>query len=311
VIRSRIARTLPTAPAANAAGVPRRASVRDSVGVQRDGSVRVWRADVAGGCLCMRGTTTGYAVDPVGEYIVGVMVAGAMRVRRGRERIEFGPRDVCTWDPSAAHRGTPYGCRSWDARLLVLESPVLERILSGPEPLAADLCFPSPLIRDRRLAQRFVELHRTLEAPSWALEREALLADWLRDVSDGTPGLDDRRGAARRDPALRRACELLGDELARNVTLDELERAAGVSRHRLSRLFRTAYGVPPHRFQLAHRIRVARRMLERGIGVAEVAQATGFFDQSHLHRHFRRTLGMTPARYARLTAQTYKTRPRG
>jgi AraC-like DNA-binding protein len=96
------------------------------------------------------------------------------------------------------------------------------------------------------------------------------------------------------------------------VTLDELARAAGVSRHRLSRLFRTAYGVPPHRFQLARRIRVARQMLERGDGVAQVAQATGFFDQSHLHRHFRRTLGMTPARYARLTtAQTYKTRARG
>ena len=269
--------------------------------------MRVWRADVAGGCVCMSGTTTGYAVDPVGEYVVGVIVAGAMRVRRGRQRFVFGPRDVCTWDPSAAHRGTPYGCTRWEARLVVLESPALERILRGPEPVPTDLCFSSPLVRDAGLAQRFVQLHRTLETPSWALERETLLADWLRDVSDGTPSFVERVHAARRDPALRRACELLRDELAGNVTLDELARAAGVSRHRLSRLFRTAYGMPPHRFQLAHRIRVARRMLERGVGVAEVAQATGFFDQSHLHRHFRRTLGMTPARYARLTARTYKT----
>jgi len=278
--------------------------------VEREGSVLVWRADVAGGCVCMSGTTAGYAVDPVGEYVVGVMVAGAMRVRRGRERFVFGPRDVCRWDPSAAHRGAPYGCTRWEARLVVLESPALERILCGPEPLATDLCFSNPLVRDARLARRFVELHRTLETRSWALEHETLLADWLRDVSDGTPSLDDRRRAARRDPALRRACELLHDELAGNVTLDELALAAGVSRHRLSRLFRTAYGMPPHRFQLAHRIRVARRMLERGSAVADVAQATGFFDQSHLHRHFRRTLGMTPARYARLTAQTYKTHAR-
>jgi AraC-like DNA-binding protein len=255
----------------------------------------------------MSGTSTGYAVDPGGEYIVGVMVAGAMRVCRGRERIVFGPRDVCTWDPSAAHRGAPYGCLRWTARLVILESPVLERILCGPEPLASDLCFPRPLVRDERLAQQFVELHRTLETPSWALEREALLADWLRDVSDGTPSVEHRRRAARRDPALRRACELLDDELAGNVTLDELARAAGVSRHRLSRLFRVAFGMPPHRFQLAQRIRLARRMLERGAAVAEVAQATGFFDQSHLHRHFRATLGMTPAGYAHRTAQTYKT----
>jgi hypothetical protein len=68
---------------------------RHSMGVESERSVRVWRADFAVGCVCMHGTTTGYAVDPVGEYIVGVMVAGAMRARRGRERFVFGPRDVC------------------------------------------------------------------------------------------------------------------------------------------------------------------------------------------------------------------------
>jgi transcriptional regulator GlxA family with amidase domain len=151
-----------------------------------------------------------------------------------------------------------------------------------------------------------VELHRALETSSWALERETLLAAWLHDARGGEQTGDDPR-RARRDPALRRACELLHDELPANVTLAELERAAGVSRHRLSRLFRVAFGLPPHGLQLAQRIRLARRMLERGVAVADVAHATGFFDQSHLHRHFRATLGMTPAGYARLTAQTYKT----
>jgi AraC-like DNA-binding protein len=100
-----------------------------------------------------------------------------------------------------------------------------------------------------------------------------LLADWLRDVSGGEQSAAAPR-RARSDPALRRACELLHDRLPANVTLDELELAAGVSRHRLSRLFRAAFGMPPHRFQLAQRIALARRMLERGAGVAEVAQAT-------------------------------------
>jgi AraC-like DNA-binding protein len=63
-----------------------------------------------------------------------------------------------------------------------------------------------------------------------------------------------------------------------------------VSRHRLTRLFRAAYGLPPHRS--------ARRLLERGVAPGEVAQQTGFVDQSHLHRHFTRTLGITPGAYA-------------
>jgi AraC-like DNA-binding protein len=266
--------------------------------------VRVWRADVAGGCVCMSGASTGYAVDPVGEYIVGIVLAGAMEVRRGKERWIFEPGDVCAWDASAAHSGTPYGCASWQARLLLLEPAAVDQALEDPSPLS----FPSPRVRDGRLARRFVALHRTLETPSWALERETMLSDCLHDLAGGT---EEPTRSARHEPALRRARDLLVEELARNVTLDELATEAGVSRHRLSRLFRAAYGLPPHRYQLAQRIRVARQLLERGVDVVEVASTTGFFDQSHLHRHFRRTLGVTPARYARLTAQTYKTRPAG
>jgi AraC-like DNA-binding protein len=266
--------------------------------------LRVWRADAARGCLCMSGTTTGYAVNPLGEYIIGVVVAGAMLARRGGERFVFEPGDVCAWDPSAAHSGRPYGCTGWQARLLVIETPSMETLAPGG--WALDIRFAKPHRRDARLARRFVDLHRALEATPWRLECETLLLEWLRAAGGPAERVESRR-AARRDPALRRARELLCDELAGNVTLDELAGAAGTSRHRLSRLFGAAYGMPPHRFQLACRIGAARRMLEHGVPVAEVALEAGFVDQSHLHRHFHRTLGMTPGRYARLTAQTYKT----
>jgi transcriptional regulator GlxA family with amidase domain len=51
--------------------------------------------------------------------------------------------------------------------------------------------------------------------------------------------------------------------------------------------------------QLAHRIRKARRLLEAGTPVADIAAGTGFADQSHLHRHFQRSIGLTPGEYRR------------
>ena len=82
---------------------------------------------------------------------------------------------------------------------------------------------------------------------------------------------------------------------------------------RATRLFRAAFGLPPHRFALAQRVRAARRLLKRGVTPGEVAAQTGFSsDQSHLHRHFTRTLGMTPGAYAAaMRSQTYKTRAPG
>jgi AraC-like DNA-binding protein len=264
-----------------------------------DAAVRVWRADVGSGALCMHGTTSSYAVDPVGEYVVGMVLAGGMRVRRGREVHRFVAGDVCAWDPSARHEGRPWRSARWQARLVVLELPDVRELVREPEGAGGDVVLTAPRVRDPRLARGFLELHAALERPAWRLERDTLLLEWMCALAGpGVTATATAPRAARRDPALRRACELVADDLARNLTLAEVAGAVGVSRHRLTRLFRAAYGLPPHRFVLAQRIRAARRLLERGATPAEAAAQTGFFDQSHLHRHFTRTLGMTPAAYA-------------
>src|SRR3954453_8843663 len=143
------------------------------------GMVRMWRHE---GVLLMHGATTGYAAEPRGEDFVGVIERGRMRARRGRERWDAGPGDVCVWDPSAPHRGSG----DWTARLMVLEEP---GPLAGRE-------FPRPIVHDPALAARFARAHAAL--PS--LAGEVRLAEWLRELAGGAP-----RRERRDDPALRRA----------------------------------------------------------------------------------------------------------
>jgi len=264
--------------------------------------VRMWRSRDIPRLLMMHGTTSAYAVEPDGAYILGLIVRGGLRARRGAERHVLRPGDLCVWDPSRGHSGSPYVTGAWEARLMVLELADLEAIVADPERAAPDLEFRDPRIRDPRLAAGFLAVHRAMDGEAWTLERETLLAELLDGLVDRSLlGADElaSRHAARTDPAFVRACEFLSDNLVRNVTLDELAAAAGVGRFRVVRLFTAAVGMPPHRFQIAQRVKLARRMLERGAGVSEAAARTGFFDQSHLHRHFRRSLGTTPREYAR------------
>lgn len=71
----------------------------------------------------------------------------------------------------------------------------------------------------------------------------------------------------------------------------------GVAAH-LVRTFSREFGIAPHQYLVTRRIDRARRLLLAGGPPHAVAAATGFHDQSHLTRHFKRVVGTTPARNA-------------
>lgn len=80
-------------------------------------------------------------------------------------------------------------------------------------------------------------------------------------------------------------------------TVSQAARRAGMSREGFSRQFRRRHGMPPHAFWLLEKLNDARRLLRAGEPIAAVAAETGFSDQSHLGRCFRRAFGVTPGRY--------------
>jgi AraC-like DNA-binding protein len=264
--------------------------------------VRLWRPPGDDRVLYMRGQTTRYRIDPRGEYVFGVVGEQPMLARRGRWRRLVEPGKLVVWDPTDAHAGAAVDGRPWTARLIVVEVADLHALADDPDSdILADVVFPDPVLSDPQLASSFLELHRALEAPTTCLERDERLSEWLHAVIDRhAPSRPPRPVlGARDDRALRLALEHLADRWNRNVGLHELAAAAGIGKFRLIRLFRERTGLPPHALQIAHRIRAARRLLEAGEPVAATAAATGFADQSHLHRHFQAALGWTPREYQR------------
>ncbi|WP_252181301.1 AraC family transcriptional regulator [Azospirillum sp. B4] len=80
-------------------------------------------------------------------------------------------------------------------------------------------------------------------------------------------------------------------------TVSQAARRAGLSREGYSRRFKRLHGLAPQEFRLLDRLNAARCLLRSGESIAAVAADTGFADQSHLGRCFRRAFGVTPGRY--------------
>jgi AraC family transcriptional regulator len=101
--------------------------------------------------------------------------------------------------------------------------------------------------------------------------------------------------------AVLRTVELMRRRLAGSLSLEEMAQLAGVSPFHFARLFKTATGHPPHEYLIRLRVDHAQEMIARHgrtLTMAAIAQESGFADQSHMARHFRRVLGVTPGEYA-------------
>lgn len=102
---------------------------------------------------------------------------------------------------------------------------------------------------------------------------------------------------------MRRAIDYLVAHLDEPITLLDLAHAARVSPSYLSRQFPLYVGEPPHQALLTLRLARARGLLVRGTSIASAASQTGFADQAHLCRTFKRRFGMTPGEFVRLTGR--------
>jgi AraC family transcriptional regulator len=113
----------------------------------------------------------------------------------------------------------------------------------------------------------------------------------------------NRRSLPMRDPKgglsawkLKLVISHIEDNLESELSLAEIAKVAGVSLSHLKTLFRRSTGTPVHQYILRRRVERAKLLLQDGsLSIAQIAFATGFAHQSHLARHMRKILGVTPA----------------
>jgi len=99
---------------------------------------------------------------------------------------------------------------------------------------------------------------------------------------------------------LRQAMEYLEAHITQDISLDEMAKLAGLSQSQFARSFKVSVGMPPYKWFLDARIKRAQELLLRGKeSIALIAIQTGFADQSHFTKTFRRATGATPKDWQR------------
>ncbi|NUS73284.1 MAG: AraC family transcriptional regulator [Corynebacteriales bacterium] len=214
---------------------------------------------------------------------------GAVRYNLDRDEHNLQTDTVSLLPPQVPHNGTPATTHGFRKRVLYLDMTQLDETLIGP---AVD----SPHFTERLLRNRVGQLHAALANRGDEFEAEsrlALIVERLRQQLRPKVLLDgnSNQGIAH---DLR---DLIDERLLDGITLEEAARLIHAHPTHLVRVFTGAFGIAPHQYLMSRRIELARRLLLDGHSASDVAISAGFYDQSHLTRHFKRVVGTTPGRY--------------
>ncbi|CAB3699802.1 AraC family transcriptional regulator [Paraburkholderia rhynchosiae] len=276
--------------------------------VERRGADWIYRSpqsDAAGGACETSGAGgierieaffhgAGYAMHRHDTYAIGRTLAGVQSFRyRGSVRSSL-PGGTIVLHPDEPHDGQAGTGEGFRYRMIYIDPALFQQALGGK---------PLPYVKnglsdDPRLFAASESLLRTMDRAMDPLERDDGLYD-LAIALDAVAGT-----APTRRPvdyaAARRAREYLLASLDRAVTLDELAVAAGRDRWSLSRDFRALFGTSPHRYLTMRRLDLVRQLAVAGMPLADASAASGFSDQSHMTRHFKRAWGVAPAQWLKM-----------
>ncbi len=231
----------------------------------------------------------GYPTHYHDTWTVLIVDDGAIRYDLDtRQRVSAG-NTISVLPPGVAHNGTPApGAISFSKRVVYLDAAVIPVDLVGA---AVDRSH----IDDGELRRGIETLHSRLRNGD-DFAAESSLALVAERIETHLAASEPRQLKSEPDTA-RRLRLLLDAHPTADITLDAAAAELHRSKAHLVRSFSASYGISPHAYLVSRQIETARRLLLEGQPPATVAAMSGFYDQAHLTRHFKRHTSTTPSAF--------------
>ncbi|MCU1722507.1 AraC family transcriptional regulator [Pseudomonas sp. 5P_5.1_Bac1] len=225
------------------------------------------------------------------EYVLGANLRGNERIWLDGQTLEVPPGSVTLYNPLAV-QASEFAEDGVEYISLHLDPDALRHIArdNNLQQFDDSLSFAQGVLHNTALYRAIVEFAQA-DAGEPAHQEEALLALLAQLLEQPTAPAIEQAGS------LRLAMQLMRDTPQAKLALEDVAAAAGLSKYHFVRCFKKATGLAPLQYHMQLRLSEARRRLRDGLHPAEVADALGFYDQSHFINAFRRVMGVTPNSY--------------
>lgn len=261
--------------------------------------LNIWQVPGLDGLELLNATnvTYDYPTHIHEEYSVALILKGTERTHYRRGSSVAPPGSFLLFNPEEVHSSRSVGT---EYRTMKIKPKLLNRMaFQYFGHYLPELCFPRLPINDASMFRLLLKMHLRLEQGASPVEQESDLISTIGQLIERYSQNTIVLKPLRKEPKyVRLIRDYLRAHYARSVTLAHLTSITNLSPFYLLRVFRNQLGCTPHEYQTQVRITRARKLIRKGHSISQVSLETGFFDQSHFSRTFKRIVGLSPGRYS-------------
>lgn len=246
------------------------------------------------------------------DFELATAVQSVLEYQVGQQHITLEPRDSIFVNGNLLHRVRQLsGDRPDPLPILLFSGAVLAPEYSAVhqkyiQPIAQCDCLPFIVFRHETPSHQAVnrliqDTYRLLDqaAPCYELAVQRSIShifEYLFCHFDAFPKSDAARVQLKSQIRLQKMLLYIYEHYAETVTLEDLARAAHISRSEAGRCFRTYMGCSPIDALIQYRLQTARRLLREGtLTLQEISFACGFNSVNYFSRQFKKTYGCAPS----------------
>ncbi|MFF2093842.1 helix-turn-helix domain-containing protein [Paenibacillus sp. NPDC058174] len=223
------------------------------------------------------------------EYAIGVTLRGIQRYHvDGSLQLSY-QNGVMFFNPEQVHDGMANDQSGLDYIMLYIDPQLLLEAMGKKDIVR----FTAPIVYDHGLKSRIVSLSEAILSE----KDEALCNELFLSLTDSFVQTNLSSDCKKDSVIIRKAKDMIFANLEHVLKLEEICAELGLSKFQFIRVFKAHTGISPYQYFLNCKVERAKQLIEKNRDIYFAVAACGFFDLTHLNKHFKSVYGTTAHEY--------------